>query len=52
MTVRNAEVDDIPQIIELAKRFHAISGYDCFELDYDSVERNYLPLSCHCMCVV
>jgi GNAT superfamily N-acetyltransferase len=39
MTIRNAEVDDIPQIIELARRFHAVSGYDCFELDYDTVER-------------
>jgi len=39
MTVRNACIDDIPKIIELAKKFHAVSGYECFELDYDTVER-------------
>jgi GNAT superfamily N-acetyltransferase len=39
MTVRNAGIDDIPEIIELAKKFHAVSGYECLEFDCDTVER-------------
>ena len=39
MTVRNACIDDIPEIIELAKKFHAVSGYECLEFDCDTVER-------------
>ena len=39
MTVRNAGIDDIPEIIELAKKFHAVSGYECLEFDRDTVER-------------
>jgi GNAT superfamily N-acetyltransferase len=39
MTVRNAGIDDIPEIIELAKKFHAVSGYEYLEFDCDTVER-------------
>ena len=39
MTIRSAKVEDIPQIIDLAKKFHAVSGYDCLEFDCDTVGR-------------
>ena len=39
MSVRDAHVEDIPQIIVLARKFHAVSGYDSFDMDDESADR-------------
>jgi GNAT superfamily N-acetyltransferase len=39
VTVRDAQEEDIPDIIVLAKKFHAVSGYDSFDLDEESADR-------------
>lgn len=39
VSIRNANLEDVPRIIELAKQFHAVSGYECLELDDDTMQR-------------
>lgn len=36
--IKNASQSDIPQIIELARKFHAVSGYENIEFDEETVE--------------
>lgn len=37
MTVRDATIDDIDQIVLLAKKFHEVSGYGFLEFDEETV---------------
>ena len=36
--IKNASQSDIPKIIELARKFHAVSGYENIEFDEETVE--------------
>lgn len=36
--IKDASQSDIPQIIELARKFHAVSGYENIEFDEETVE--------------
>lgn len=36
--IKSASQSDIPQIIELARKFHAVSGYENIEFDEETVE--------------
>lgn len=36
--IKDASQSDIPQIVELARKFHAVSGYENIEFDEETVE--------------
>jgi len=36
--IKDASQSDVPQIVELARKFHAVSGYENIEFDEDTVE--------------
>jgi hypothetical protein len=36
--IKNADQSDVEQIIELARKFHAVSGYENIEFDEETVE--------------
>jgi len=37
--IKDASQSDVPQIVELARKFHAVSGYENIEFDEETVER-------------
>ena len=36
--IKDASQSDVPQIVELARKFHAVSGYENIEFDEETVE--------------